>query len=191
MDDASVRVISLLDEMEELVNESSKVPFTENKMIDIDTLMSIIKDIRLALPRDLNEAEWIRQEKERIIQESKDEYQRVIQAAQQQAEYLIETNVIKKEAEKRANALVAEAENQSRYIKYKAYLYIDNLLYDMQNEVVSVREKYLQPMNDYFDEVLSSINVQFNGNRQEMKNLAERVQISDLQYDNDEENEEQ
>ncbi len=189
MDNASVRVISLLDELEELVNDSGKVPFTENRIIDNDTLMSIIKDIRLALPRDLNEAEWVRQEKERIIQEAKEEYQRVIQAAQQQAEYLTETSVIKKEAEKRANALVSEAENQSRYIKYKAYLYLDNMLYDLQNNVLSIRDEFMQPMNNCFEGLLSDFNAKFNANRQEMKDLAERVQISDIQYGDYEDNE--
>ena len=34
-------------------------------------------------------------------------------------------------------------------------------------------------MNDYFSDMLGNINVKVNHNRQEMKNLAERVQITD------------
>ena len=190
MSEASVRVMSLLDELEELFEESSKMPFSEKGLVDIDTAMSIMKDIRLSLPRDLQEAEWLRQEKDRILEDAKAEYNKIVTSAKDQAEYLVETSAIKKEAEKRANATLAEAENHSRYMKLRAYEYVDKLLFDMQNDIASVGQTYLQPMNDYFNDVLSALNVKVNGNRQEMKNLAERVQISDIgQYDNHNEQE--
>lgn len=183
MSDANVRVMNLLDELEEVFEASSKMPFSEKGLVDVDTALSIIKDIRLSLPRDLQEAEWVRQEKDRIIEDAKGEYNKLIMAAKDQAEYLVETDAIKKEAEKRANALLSEAENHSRYMKLRAYEYVDKLLYDMQNDIASVANSYLQPMNDYFTEMVNNINIKVNGNRQEMKSLAERVQMSDVGFE--------
>ncbi|MCF0141176.1 MAG: hypothetical protein HUJ78_04050 [Mogibacterium sp.] len=183
MSEESVRVITLLDELEEVFEASSKMPFSEKGLVDVDTALSIINDIRMALPRDLTEAEWIRQEKDRILDDAKAEYNKVIMAAKDQAEYLVEENAIKKEAEKRANALLAEAESHSKYMKLRAYEYVDKMLYDMQNDIAGVAESYLQPMTQYFTNMINDINVKVNGNRQEMKNLAVKIQMSDAEED--------
>ena len=180
MSDANVRVITLLDELEEVFEASSRMPFSEKGLVDVDTALSIIKDIRLTLPKDLQEAEWIRQEKNRIIEDAKSEYNKIIIAAKDQAEYLVETDAIKKEAEKRANALLSEAENHSRYMKLRAYEYVDKILFDMQNDIAGIANEYIQPMQDYFNEMVGNINLKVNGNRQEMRNLAQRVQMSDI-----------
>ena len=53
---------------------------------------------------------------------------------------------------------------------------LDKLLYDMQNDIANVAAEYVQPMNEYFGNMLTGINSTVNGNRQEMKNLAEKLQ---------------
>jgi len=176
MSDASIRVMALLDELEELLANSSKVPFSDKAIVDGDEITSIISDIRLSMPKDIQQAKWVKDEQDRILDEAKNEYDKVIIAAKKQAEYLVENDVIKKEAEKRANALLAEAENHSRYVKLRSYEYVDKLLYDMQNDVANVANDYIQPMNDYFAEMLNSINGKVNGNRSEMRSMAERIQ---------------
>ncbi|MBR0373756.1 MAG: hypothetical protein IJH91_04445 [Mogibacterium sp.] len=176
MSDASIRVLALLDELEELLENASKVPFSDKAIVASDDIMSIIDDIRTSLPKDIQQAKWVKDEQERILNEAKSEYDKVIIAAKKQAEYLVENDVIKKEAEKRAQALLSEAENHSRYMKLRAYEYIDKMLYDMQTDISGIAAEYIQPMNDYFGNMLSGINTKVNGNRQEMKAMAEKIQ---------------
>lgn len=176
MSEESIKIMSLLDELEDLMETSSKMPFSEKGIIDLEMAQKIIEDIRLNLPRDIQEAKWICQEKDRIVNEAKSEYNKVIVSAKDQAEYLIDNDMIKKEAQKRADALLTEAESHANYIKLRTYEYIDKLLFDMQNDIAGVAQTYLQPMNDYFSDMLGNINIKVNQNRQEMKTLAERVQ---------------
>lgn len=176
MSDASIRVLALLDELEELLQTSSKVPFSDKAIVDSEDVSGIIDDIRVSLPKDIQQAKWVKDEQDRILGEAKNEYDKVIIAAKKQAEYLVENDVIKKEAEKRAAHLLSDAEKHSRYMKLRAYEYIDKLLYDMQNDISAVAGDYLQPMNEYFGSMLNSINTKVNNNRQEMKNMAERIQ---------------
>lgn len=183
MSSENATVMRLLDEFEELIENASKVPFSNNGFVDIDEATSIVNDIRQTLPKDLSEAEWIRHERDRIIEDAKAEYNKIIMSAKDQAEYLIENDVIEKEAEKRAQALLTEAENHSKYMKLRAYEYVDKLLYDMQNEIASVATSYLQPMNDQFNEIFNGINNKVQGNRLEMRELAERVQGGDTLVD--------
>ena len=176
MSDASIRVMTLLDDLEEILANASKVPFSEKAIVDSDELRSIVDDIRLSMPKDIQQAKWVKDEQDRILNEARSEYDKVIIAAKKQAEYLVENDIIKKEAEKRADALISEAENHSRYIKLRSYEYVDKLLFDMQNDIAKVATEYIQPMNDYFTDMLGEMNGRVNGNRQEMKALAERIQ---------------
>ena len=176
MSDASIRVMTLLDDLEEILANASKVPFSEKAIVDSDEIRSIVDDIRLSMPKDIQQAKWVKDEQDRILNEARSEYDKVIIAAKKQAEYLVENDIIKKEAEKRADALISEAENHSRYIKLRSYEYVDKLLFDMQNDIAKVATEYIQPMNDYFTDMLGEMNGRVNGNRQEMKALAERLQ---------------
>lgn len=176
MSDASIRVMTLLDDLEEILANASKVPFSEKAIVDSDEIRSIVDDIRLSMPKDIQQAKWVKDEQDRILNEARGEYDKVIIAAKKQAEYLVENDIIKKEAEKRADALISEAENHSRYIKLRSYEYVDKLLFDMQNDIAKVATGYIQPMNDYFTDMLGEMNGRVNGNRQEMKALAERIQ---------------
>lgn len=176
MSDASIRVMTLLDDLEEILANASKVPFSEKAIVDSDEIRSIVDDIRLSMPKDIQQAKWVKDEQDRILNEARSEYDKVIIAAKKQAEYLVENDIIKKEAEKRADALISEAENHSRYIKLRSYDYVDKLLFDMQNDIAKVATEYIQPMNDYFTDMLGEMNGRVNGNRQEMKALAERIQ---------------
>lgn len=176
MSDASIRVMTLLDDLEEILSNASKVPFSEKTIVDSDEIRSIVDDIRLSMPKDIQQAKWVKDEQDRILNEARSEYDKVIVAAKKQAEYLVENDIIKKEAEKRADALISEAENHSRYIKLRSYEYVDKLLYDMQNDIAKVATEFIQPMNDYFTDMVGEMNNRVNGNRQEMKALAECVQ---------------
>ena len=181
MNDDSIKLMSLLEELEDLINSSSKMPFSEKGIIDLDVAQKILEDIRLNLPRDIQQAKWLNSEKDRIIGDAKREYNRMINEAKDQVEYLVNNNSITKDAQKRADALLKEAENHANYMKYRSYEYIDQLLYDMQNDITSVGASYIEPMTEYFNQMLSNINARVNQNRQEMKVLAERVQVEEVE----------
>ena len=183
MSDASIKVMQLLDELEDILETASKVPFSDKAIVDSEEISQIISDLRLSMPKDIQQAQWVKDEQDRIINEAKAEYDKVIVAAKKQAEYLVETDVIKREAEKRAGAVIAEAESHGRYMKLRSYEYIDKMLYDMQNEIAKLATDYIQPMNDYFTEMLNGINTQVNSNRQEMRDMAERIQSREAASD--------
>lgn len=182
MKDDSIKLMSLLEELEDLITSSSKMPFSEKGIIDLDVAQKIMEDIRLNLPRDIQQAKWLNSEKDRIISEAKREYNRMINEAKDQVEYLVNNNSITKDAQRRADAVMKEAENHANYMKFRSYEYIDKLLYDMQNDIASVGGLYIDPMTEYFNQMLSNINARVNQNRQEMRNLAERVQVGDSDF---------
>ena len=118
MNDDSIKLMSLLEELEDLITSSSKMPFSEKGIIDLDVATKILEDIRANLPRDIQQAKWLDQERDRIISDAKREYNRMINEAKDQVEYLVNNNNIYKDAQRRADAILKEAENHANYMKY-------------------------------------------------------------------------
>lgn len=89
MSDASIRVMTLLDDLEEILANASKVPFSEKAIVDSDEIRSIVDDIRLSMPKDIQQAKWVKDEQDRILNEARGEYDKVIIAAKSRLNILL------------------------------------------------------------------------------------------------------
>jgi hypothetical protein len=59
MDSNVPSITNLLEELENIIEESRAVPFSRNISVDKDTIMDIIADMRANLPNQLKQAEKI------------------------------------------------------------------------------------------------------------------------------------
>ena len=73
-----MEVFTLLENLEEVIESGSKVPFSTKVMIDAEELREIIEDIRLKLPDELKQAKWVKEERQRIISDAELEAQKVL-----------------------------------------------------------------------------------------------------------------
>ena len=89
-----MRVLELLEEIEEIVDTAAGLPLTGKIMVDSQELLEIVREIRAELPDEIQQAQWIKNERERIIAEAKTQYEAVIDDAQKQADALVENNDI-------------------------------------------------------------------------------------------------
>lgn len=63
----TMKVLELLEELEDIVDAATKVPMMSKVMVEAEDVFSIIREIRLALPDDVQQAKWIRDERDRIL----------------------------------------------------------------------------------------------------------------------------
>ena len=82
----TMKVLELLEELEDIVDAATKVPMMSKVMVEAEDVFSIIREIRLALPDDVQQAKWIRDERDRILADAKTEYERIIREAKKQAD---------------------------------------------------------------------------------------------------------
>ena len=172
----TMKVLELLNELEDLMEDATQVPLTNKVMVVTEDVYSIIKDIRLALPDDIQQAHWIREERDRILSEAKAEYERIVNEGKKQAEYLVETNEITQRARKVGAEMLEEADTNSRILKMKTYDYVDKMLYDMQGKMDELNMKYFGEMYTNLEHTFQEIGETLNANREEIKQLAYRTQ---------------
>ena len=65
-----MRVLELLEEIEEIVDTAAGFPLTGKIMVDSQELLEIVREIRAELPDEIQQAQWIKNERERIIAEA-------------------------------------------------------------------------------------------------------------------------
>lgn len=176
MEDA-MKVLELLEELEDIIDTANKVPMVSKKvMIEPDDVYGIVREIRLALPDDIQQAQWIKDERDRILSDAKAEYERIIREAKKQADYLVETDEITMRATKLSQDIKQDAEMHAKLLKMRTYDYVDKMLYDMQAKMDELNMKYFGEMYGNLEKTFEEINQTLSDNREEIKTLAYRTQ---------------
>ena len=64
-------VIEIINEIEDVV-EGAKTAFLSNKVaVDKEEILELISELRLKLPDEIKQATWIKEERERILNEAR------------------------------------------------------------------------------------------------------------------------
>ncbi len=169
-------VLELLEEIEDIVDTAPGLPLTGKIMVDAGELLEIVRAIRLSLPDDVQQAKWVKDEKERILGEAKGEYEKIIVEAKKQADYLVETDDITLRAQKMAEGIRQDAEDYAKVLKMRTYDYVDKMLYDMQARMDELNMKYFGEMYSNLEKSFEEIGGVLQSNRDEIKEMAYRTQ---------------
>jgi len=123
-----VEVLEILDILEDTIDKGVPVPFSGRCMLDKEELLELIQEVRLKLPADLKEAKWVKESRQRIMEEAKQESEDIIKGAEDKIISLINENEITRQSVEQANKIIAEAQDKAEKINKSSYLYADGLL---------------------------------------------------------------
>ena len=149
----------------------------KDKMISQE-LLEIVREIRAELPDEIQQAQWIKNERERIIAEAKTQYEAVIDDAQKQADTLVENNDITVKAKLRAEELMKVTEDTAKQLKIGTYDYLDSILYNFQGKMEHLSSIYFGEMFTSIEKAFEDINSALAANRDELKDMAYRAQVN-------------
>lgn len=172
-----MNVDRLIKELEDIVNNASSVPLTNKVMVDGEEVISILNEIEKVLPDEIKQARWIQNERDRILTEAKKEYETVVNDAKRHAEALVDKNEVLSRSRKRSEELMKVTDENIRKMKMGIYDYIDNVLYNFQEQMVE--------LNKLYEEMFSTLNNSFDkvekllvDNREEIKDMAYKTQMN-------------
>ncbi|MDR1135287.1 MAG: ATPase [Clostridiales Family XIII bacterium] len=174
-----MKVLELLDEIDEVIETASGVPLTGKLLIDGDEIKEIVKDIRLALPDEIQQAQWIKEERQRILEDAKKEYEIIVQDAKNQAEAMVEENEIMTRAKARAAELTKQTESNVRQLRLDTYDYIDKILFELQEKMDQMNAVYFGDMFTSVQKTFENIGQTVQSNRMEIKDLAYKTHMEE------------
>ena len=135
-----MEILKLIDEIEDIIENGSSVPFSSKVMIDADEIYDIISEIRIKLPDEIKQANWIKQQRQRILAEAQKEADTIVSEAELRLQELIEEDEITKKAKELAEEITTKAQNNAKEIRLGALEYADNILANTQEDLKKLIE---------------------------------------------------
>ena len=123
-----MEIFTLLETLEETLEKSRTVPFSDKCIVDKEELFEIIKEIRIKLPDELKQAKWVKEERSRIIVEAKKEADDIVKEAENRIISMIDEHEITRKAYEQKAQIIETANEMSREISKGTKDYADNLL---------------------------------------------------------------
>ena len=150
-------VLALLEELEEIVDRSPKIPMTGKVLVDDNALFEIIDRMRTSLPEEIRNAKWVLTERQKLLDEAHAEAERILERGKSYIEKMAEENEVAKQAQAYAEDIARQAQTYAKEVKFGAMQYADEMLQQVEKNVT---------------ETLQAI----RKNREELRNLAKREQ---------------
>ena len=127
-----MEIFNLLESIEDMLENSKTLPFTNKAVLDKEELLDIIKEIRLKLPEELKQAKVIKEEHDRIIEKANEEAQDIVKEAENRIISMIDEHEITKKAYEQKNKIIENANDMAREISNGTKAYADNILAGVQ-----------------------------------------------------------
>lgn len=173
-------VLDLLNDLEEMINTAPRVPLASKVMVDSAEILELAKDIRLALPDDVQQAKWVIDEKDKIHAEAKSEYERIIVEGKKQADSLVEDHIITQRAKEVAEEIYRRADEYSREMRVRTYNYMDEVLYNFRQKMDEVNNKHFSALYNEMDAQFEGIANKIDVDLAEVQRMAEEIQNTPL-----------
>jgi vacuolar-type H+-ATPase subunit H len=146
MEKMDVNVIELLEYVQDLVENSPKVPMSGKVMIDKREIIEVLEQIINYMPDQFKKAEWVMNERERILNEAKKEYDSV----RKETITMMRQNV-------ENHDIVASAQRDAKAIRLGSRDYSDEILTQLDKEIEDQKIKLIKSLQDSFESVAKEI----------------------------------
>jgi len=166
-------IMAMFEQLEDMIDEAPKVPFTENVMINRNLLLELSMDIKLQFPNALKQAEWVVQERNKILTDASKVAEGNIKESERQASKLVAENEITRKAYEQAEKIVDSAKKTAREMKLGALAYSDDVLVKLEESLKEAMESFhnsFMAIETNYSNALQMV----NQNRQELRGINKK-----------------
>jgi len=110
MSETRITVLDQLDQLEEIVLDGSRIPFSGGRLVNEQDAIEAMDALREALPLQISQADELLRQREGFIEKAKQQAEEIVAQARREREQLIATSSVRQEAERQA----ADVREQSR-----------------------------------------------------------------------------
>ena len=124
----------LVGMLNDMVLEAWKLPFGADRcFVERSKMLDLIDEIRVNLPKDLEQARTIIEGRTDIIAQAKREAENIKRAAEERARQLVSEEEILVLARQKANEMTMLTENKTKEVRRVANEYVDDVLHRLED----------------------------------------------------------
>lgn len=139
--DAGDDLLSILDELDELIATARSMPMSASAIVNRDEALDLIDRARQAVPDTVHRAEDIVAGADSVVADGRAESDRLIARAQEEADRLVSNEAVVRAAHERADRIVADAEEKAARLRAGADQYSDRSLEGLEKELAKIAEQ--------------------------------------------------
>jgi molecular chaperone GrpE (heat shock protein) len=131
-------ILHLVDRLEELFNNSKPIPLSRNVVVDENSFMDIIDQMRISIPEEIKKAQQIISQKDRILAQAQEEANRTVSIAREKSERMVEKSDIYQSAQTKADDITRQAQLDAEQAQHDADRYVAETLLGLERELKRV-----------------------------------------------------
>ena len=147
-------ILHLVDRLEELFNNSKPIPLSRNVVVDENSFMDIIDQMRISIPDEIKKAQQVIAQKDRILAQAQEEANRTVALAREKSEKMVEKSEVYQAAQAKVEQFTEQARKDALQNQQEADRYVVETLGGLERELKNVLQqvqngiKSLQPGSD-------------------------------------------
>ena len=110
----------LIDRLEKLVQDSSRLPLTDKLMVEEEAILRIVDQMRTTIPAQIRDAQRVLQERDALIAQGEEKAAGIVKLAQERADQMVGENALLQRAEQERQAIVEAAEAEAARMRAQA-----------------------------------------------------------------------
>ena len=142
------RIQELILEIDDLMENSKRIPLTDNRLINEIQLHNLLSDIQDTLPEEFDEVEKIMKERQRIISDAKAEAQDLMEKARAYGERLVSEHQVLQQANEKAGQILRQAQDESAELQRSSYLYAEDVFGRLEDSLERALQTVRQGKNN-------------------------------------------
>ncbi len=166
----------LVDRLEEVLNDSFRLPASAYLLVHEDRIYTIVDQLRVTVPEEVKRANRIEAEKDRILAQAKEEGDRIRELAKQEASELVDRDAVSASAHQRADMILERARRDSEALRQDADVYVVDVLTKLEEDLMrslSVVRNGLHKVNVEREQFLEAQRAQAQPQQQPVDDSAE------------------
>ncbi|MBQ4347932.1 MAG: ATPase [Firmicutes bacterium] len=163
-------VLKMLDELEEILEESRSVPFSNKVSISKEEFFEIIGEIRSHLPNEIKQSKWILEERNKILLDAQKEADEIIRNAEEYVNKLVDEHEVTKRAYAQADGIIENGQKTAKALRVGSLEYADGIIADLELQMKQIQDMVQKEsirLNEFFNERLDVL----YDNRRELKGI--------------------
>ena len=130
-----MNLLLLLDRLEQLVQESPRMPLGNRALVNVAELLDLVAKIRDALPEEIKRADRLASDTQRLIEQGRSEAERIVREAEEYAARLVSESEVLRRAQAEAKRIIEEAQRRAKEMEEGADAYAEGVLRNLQEHL--------------------------------------------------------
>ena len=142
MNDVQFSVLDQLDQLEEVVLEGTRLPFTGGRLVNETDAVELLDAVRDELPKELERAVKLLDRRDEFINNARKNAEEIVEQAQRQREQLVNNAAIRQEAERQVNELREQTRQQCEQLLQTTRQQGATLEQEMQSKLAKLEQQF-------------------------------------------------